>query len=130
MTLPKTFVSHVHSETVVEVLVPRAGDTGKPYLDALGATREESMAHFTRYGRYDLTLSEIFHLEFDPARIFFGGATSLRSDLYPVVLPFSKENGVPLVKGVSSTSSDCVALIRMMGGDPYAFEYQSAGLAT
>lgn len=110
----------------ISVLVPYDREASYLYADAIGATRAEALSHFTSHQRFDLSLSEIFHMEFAEATLFFGGATGVRSDLTPCILPFAGD--VPFVKGVASTEDECRRILSLIKEDPARFAYRAAGL--
>ena len=114
-------------EVRIEVLVPRDAETGRSFVDAMGASRQDVMTHFTRMGRHDLTLSQIFHLDLVPGLLFFGGKTAIRSDLLQVVVPVSLE-GAPVLQCVSQSYEACERLLVLTGRNPAAHELRRAGL--
>lgn len=113
---------------MVSVLVPYDHDANYPYVDAIGQSRQEALAHFTTFGRFDLSLSEIFHMEFIEAELHHGGATGLRSDLMPCVLPVSKSEGHPYPMGVAQTEGECARILAILRQDRQGYRFVSAGL--
>lgn len=113
---------------VVPVLVPYDRKANYPYVDAVGQSRHEALAHFTTFGRFDLSLGEIFHMEFIEAELHHGGATSLRSDLMPCVLPVSKSQGHPYPMGVAQTEDECARILTILRQDCHDYRFVSAGL--
>jgi hypothetical protein len=111
----------------IDVLVPYDREAGWLYTDAVGATRAEALAHFTSHGRFDLTLSEIFHLEFAEGCVHFGGGTALRSDLAPCVLPLDAE-GIPVAMGIAHSLSESRRILSVIGRDPDGFDFVDAGM--
>lgn len=112
--------------TVSNVFVPYDGEARYAYVDALGESLAEAVAHFTRHGRFDLSLSEIFHMDYLPAELHVGGATSLRSDVVPLVVPV--RDGVPLVRAAAHSQDDCLRLMSIFGVPPEGHELVAAGL--
>lgn len=113
---------------VVPVLVPYERGANYPYVDAIGQSRQEALAHFTTFGRFDLSLSEIFHMEFIEAELHHGGATNLRSDLMPCVLPVSRSEGHPFPMGVAQTEDECKRILVIFRLDCREYRFVSAGL--
>jgi hypothetical protein len=113
---------------VIPVLVPYDRDANYPYVDAIGQSRQEVLAHFTTFGRFDLSLSEIFHMEFIEAELHHGGATSLRSDVTPCVLPVSKSEGLPYPMGVAQTGEECARILAILRQDCTGYRFVPAGL--
>lgn len=113
---------------VIPVLVPYDRDANYPYVDAIGQSRQEALAHFTTFGRFDLSLSEIFHMEFIEAELHYGGATSLRSDVMPCVLPVSKPEGLPYPMGVAHTGEECARILAILRQDCDGYRLVPAGL--
>jgi hypothetical protein len=113
---------------MIPVLVPYDRDANYPYLDAIGQSRQEALAHFTTFGRFDLSLSEIFHMEFIEAELHHGGATSVRSDVMPCILPVSRVEGLPCPMGIAQTEDECRRIIRILGQDCDGYRFVSAGL--
>lgn len=113
---------------VISVLVPYDRDANYPYVDAIGQSRQEALAHFTTFGRFDLSLSEIFHLEFIEAELHHGGATSVRSDVVPCVLPVSKSEGLPYPMGVAQTDDECRRILGILRQERDAYRFVAAGL--
>lgn len=111
---------------VRNVLVPYDGEARYAYVDALGESLADAVAHFTRHGRFDLSLSEIFHMDYVPAELHVGGAASLRSDLVPLVVPV--RDGVPLVVAAAHSQDDCLRLMSMFGFEREGYELVAAGL--
>ncbi len=113
---------------VISVLVPYDRDANYPYVDAIGQSRQEALAHFTTFGRFDLSLSEIFHLEFIEAELHHGGATSVRSDVMPCVLPVSKSEGLPYPMGVAQTDDECRRILGILRQEGDAYRFVAVGL--
>jgi hypothetical protein len=109
------------------VLVPFHAEAQHAYADALGESMPEAVSHFTRFSRFDLSLSEIFHMDYLPAVLHLGGATSLRGDLIPLVVPITP-NDEPLVRAAAHTTEDCLRLMKLFGIDPDGYRYVFAGL--
>ena len=115
-----------HPLQVMSVLVPYDRAADYLYLDALGETRSEALAHFTFHMRFDLSLSEIFHLEFAEAVVHFGEEAALRSDLIPCLMPV--RNGTVFVQGVASSESECRRIIELLQLQPDDFAYVCGGI--
>lgn len=110
----------------VGVLVPYDRAADYLYLDALGETRSQALSHFTFYMRFDLSLSEIFHLEFAEAVVHFGSQVALRSDIIPCLVPV--QDGAALVQGVASSESECRRILALLQLQPDDFAYVSGGI--
>lgn len=110
----------------IVVLVPYDRQADYLYLDAVGATRSEALSHFTFHMRFDLSLSEIFHMEFAEGSIHFGGGTALRSDLVPCVLPF--DGGKPFVMGTAPNEEESRRILKLLKREPSEFSFMAAGL--
>jgi hypothetical protein len=113
---------------VIPVLVPYDRDANYPYADAIGESRQEALAHFTTFGRFDLSLSEIFHMEFIEAALHHGGATGFRSDVMPCILPVSKSEGLPYPMGVAQTEDECRRILSILRQDCDGYSFIPAGL--
>jgi len=110
----------------IAVLVPYDRQSDYLYLDAVGETRAEALSHFTSYMRFDLSLSEIFHMEFAEASLHFGGATVLRSDLIPCVLPRHEDK--PFVMGLAPTEDESRRILKLLRQEPSEFSFGAAGI--
>lgn len=110
-----------------DVLVPYDAEARYAYVDALGETMPEAVAHFTRHGRFDLSLSEIFHMDYLPAVLHVGGTTSLRSDLVPLVVPVGRGD-VPLVRAAAHSMGDCLRLLAIFDIESEDCRFVGAGL--
>lgn len=117
----------VTKETRVDVVVPWDGEARYAYVDALGESVPDAVSHFTRYGRFDLTLSEIFHMDYLPAVLETGGLVALRSDVVPLVVPVS-DGGELLVMAASYTKDECLRLMKIFEVDPAGYGFAAAGL--
>jgi hypothetical protein len=116
------------SAAVIEVLVPYDREANYLYVDAIGQSRQEALAHFTSFARFDLSLSEIFHMEFIEADLHHGGATVVRGDLQPCVLPVSRKDGAPYPIGVGPDEPECRRILGILRQDPDSYRFVPAGL--
>jgi hypothetical protein len=112
----------------LDILIPYDSAADYLFLDALGASRPEALSHFTSHGRFDLSLSEIFHMDFVKAELHYGGATSIRSDVIPRVLPVDKADGVPFPMAVSESEQESRRILGILKQDVSGFDFVSAGL--
>jgi hypothetical protein len=110
-----------------DVLVPYDAQARYAYVDALGESLVEAISHFARYGRFDLSLSEIFHMDYLPAVLHLGGSTSLRSDLTPLVVPIDGDD-VPLVRAAGHSIEDCLRLLAIFDVGSEGYRFVAAGL--
>ncbi|NTF17057.1 hypothetical protein G6L37_01265 [Agrobacterium rubi] len=111
---------------MIPVLVPYDRQADYLYLDAIGASRQEALSQFMSHMRFDLTLSEIFHLEFVEAELHFGGDRPVTGDLLPCVLPVSAGQALPM--GVSSSKEECCRILGILKHDPAHFTFVDAAL--
>jgi hypothetical protein len=116
---------HLFGSPAISVLVPYDREADYQYLDAIGRTRNEALSHFTSFGRFDLSLGEIFHLEFIEASV--RPALELIEGM-SCVLPVSIASGEPFVMGMAGSESECRRILRILKEDPETFGYVSAEL--
>lgn len=110
------------------ILVPYDAEADYLFLDAVGASRSEALSHFTSHGRFDLTLSEIFHMDFVEAELHYGGATAFRSDVVPRVLPFAKTDGGPFAMALAESEQESRRILGILKRDPADFDFAVAGV--
>lgn len=110
----------------LSVLVPYDRDADYLYLDALGETRSDALSHFTFHMRFDLSLSEIFHLEFAEAVVQLGDGVIHRGSVIPCVVPVREATA--LIQGVASSESECRRIIAIMKLQPDDFSYIRGGI--
>lgn len=121
-------MSEAIAPTQVAVLVPYVVESRDAYLDAIGTTRGEALAHFTRHGRHDFSLSDIFHLQFVPSELHYGAGTMLRSDLLPVCVAVRKVDGTVFVQATSFDAEECARTLAIFGHEPEQFEFTAGGI--
>lgn len=110
----------------IAVLVPYDRQAGYLYLDAVGETRSDALAHFTSHMRFDLSLSEIFHMEFVEGSVHVSGGACLRSDLIPCILPFDGDS--PFVQGIAAIEDESRRILTILKRDQSEFTYVAAAL--
>jgi hypothetical protein len=67
-------------------------------------------------------------MEFIESELHHGGATSVRSDVMPCILPVSRVEGLPYPMGIAQTQDECRRIIRILRQNCDAYRFVSAGL--
>jgi hypothetical protein len=109
----------------IEVVIPYDRETGRVYLNAIGANVHEAMEALRA-----ISLDEDAHDRIDTinASLEFSEAALQQADLFPVHVPFDRETGAIFIAGIGSNYTEALVNLDFWNQDQGNFAILRASL--
>jgi hypothetical protein len=124
---PKIVILSAPTQAAFEVIVPFDRVTGKVYLNAIGATRNEAELPFAA-GAIEMSEEELDSLDFIPSALMMALGSEPDPTLFPVSVPIDRETGKPLLSATGSNDTEARVNLDFLNKDADAYSFASCGI--